>query len=49
MIDSHATMTISLTEKYEQERKKRQQISKGLAQYLGKAQSAEYTLREDPW
>ena len=42
-------MTINLTEKYEQERKKRQQVSKGLGQYLDKERSAGHTLSEDPW
>lgn len=42
-------MTISLSEKYEQERKKRQDVSKGLAQYLGKNESAGVILTEDPW
>lgn len=44
-------MAISLAEKYEQERKKRQNASKGLSQFLDKGGSAEFsaTLREDPW
>ena len=42
-------MTVTLAERYEEERKKRQDISKGLAQYLGKDESAVYMLSEDPW
>lgn len=44
-------MTVTLAEKYEQERRKRQNVSKGLSQFLDKDGSAEssVTLREDPW
>ena len=44
-------MAITLAEKYEQERRKRQNVSKGLSQFLDKGGSAEFsvTLREDPW
>lgn len=42
-------MTITLAEKYEQERKKRQDVSKGMAQYLGKDETGAHILTEDPW
>ena len=41
-------MTITLAEKYEQERQKRQQASKGLQQYLDKEKSSAF-LVQDPW
>ncbi|KAF7195409.1 FAD-binding monooxygenase ausC [Pseudocercospora fuligena] len=41
-------MAITLAEKYEQERQKRQQASKGLQQYLDKEKSSAF-LVQDPW
>lgn len=38
----------SLTQRYEEERQKRQTLSKGLAQYLSRYESPAFTL-EDPW
>lgn len=42
-------MAISVEEKYKQERERRINSSKGLAQYLEKSRSASYILTEDPW
>ena len=41
-------MTKTLTEKYEEERQKRQQVSKGLGQFLDREKSRAFVL-EDPW
>ena len=41
-------MAVSLTERYEEERKKRQDTSKGSAQYFGRYENPAFTT-EDPW
>lgn len=41
-------MTVDVHQKYEEERQKRQNLSKGLAQFLGREQSQTF-LEEDPW
>lgn len=43
-------MAVDVKAKYEEERQKRQQISKGMAQFIDRAQSESTTfLVEDPW
>jgi hypothetical protein len=42
-------MAIDVKAKYEEERQKRQQTSKGMAQFLDRAQSSTYLLTADPW
>jgi hypothetical protein len=41
-------MSTDFRERYEQERQKRQQVSKGLGQYLDKESSSAFML-DDPW
>ena len=42
-------MSTTLAQRYDEERQKRQNASKGLAQFLDKDRSADYILPGDPW